>query len=597
MSKFKLTRRQWMSAVPAMAGLAVLPFKKHLLASGEPLPMTAESSPMLGICQVGFRVDGKKRIILRGAGFSSNDQLQLVSTRGTCKPVALTPDSAFDFGPAAIVEFSELTAQDTYRAKFRTEESLPFPVAPDAWKRILPILAGYQYQQRCGYSFPGGRSACHRDDARRRDNAFRVDTTGGWHDAGDLRKWVDATLMNLFGLLALIRNLKTHPNSGALSLSSLRSEARYGNAFFLKMQDVDGRVWADVAGGVNGDNSDNHWTDNTEGTGDDRWVNVEKRPAIQAMFVTAQVSMAQAFSDVDASYSARCLSAGVRCWNANPHASGGNTLTLAWWVLAASELYRSTAGDTYKSELVRLTEKLRSIQILIPQNGQTFARGFFPMWPGNPQPLRDPVHSALPAYALLRASDALMHSGGADSTMAAQWKSAARTYIDEYLFPMVAKSAYGIVPFGLFWQAPADENYRPLGGGYRYRFFMPVYDRSRLWAGLNSHLLSHALLLAQAELQFGDKRYRDMAYAQLEWVFGANPFGSSLVTGLGSRQPPAFSPFVGLIAGGIMNGIAGNAEDQAVLDLQDSTDWRTNEYWSPHVGYCQWALSVLEQNS
>ncbi len=50
------------------------------------------------------------------------------------------------------------------------------------------------------------------------------------------------------------------------------------------MQDRDGRVWADVAGGLNGDNSDNHWTDNQIGTADDRYINPAKSGVIQAMF-------------------------------------------------------------------------------------------------------------------------------------------------------------------------------------------------------------------------------------------------------------------------------------------------------------------------
>src|SRR5437899_2379081 len=128
MSKFKLTRRQWISALPATAGLAVLPFKKYLLASSEALPLTAESSPILGICHVGFRVDGKKRIILRGTGFSSDDRIQLVARSGASKLLAVTPDSSFDFGNAAVVDFSDVSAQDTYKTKFRAEESRSFPI-------------------------------------------------------------------------------------------------------------------------------------------------------------------------------------------------------------------------------------------------------------------------------------------------------------------------------------------------------------------------------------------------------------------------------------------------------------------------------------
>ena len=42
-----------------------------------------------------------------------------------------------------------------------------------------------------------------------------------------------------------------------------------------------------------------------------------------------------------------------------------------------------------------------------------------------------------------------------------------------------------------------------------------------------------------------------------------------------------------------MNGICGNAEDEPILDQVTSHTYQTGEYWSPHVGYCEWLLSVL----
>jgi hypothetical protein len=34
--------------------------------------------------------------------------------------------------------------------------------------------------------------------------------------------------------------------------------------------------------------------------------------------------------------------------------------------------------------------------------------------------------------------------------------------------------------------------------------------------------------------------------------------------------------------------------DEPILDIEYSQDWRTCEYWSPHVASCIWANSVLE---
>ncbi|HEX9198840.1 MAG TPA: glycoside hydrolase family 9 protein, partial [Acidobacteriaceae bacterium] len=85
------------------------------------------------------------------------------------------------------------------------------------------------------------------------------DVVGGWHDAGDLRKWMDVTMLNGIALLNLLRNF-AEPRPGDPTHEQILEEVRFGNRYFLKMQDTDGKVWADAAGGVNGDNSDNHWT-------------------------------------------------------------------------------------------------------------------------------------------------------------------------------------------------------------------------------------------------------------------------------------------------------------------------------------------------
>ena len=162
--------------------------------------------------------------------------------------------------------------------------------------------------------------------------------------------------------------------------------------------------------------------------------------------------------------------------------------------------------------------------------------------------------------------------------------------------PLAAHSAYAIVPFGVFLGSPTAETYRPLAGDLTYRYFMPV-RKQFWWLGMTSHLECYALLLAEAAQAFGRAQYRDLAYRQLEWVMGANPFGACLMTGEGMRNPYPHSRFVGLIPGGIMNGIAGNSKDAPILDTQNGFDWRTTEYWSPHNAYYLWTVSTLAREA
>jgi hypothetical protein len=149
------------------------------------------------------------------------------------------------------------------------------------------------------------------------------------------------------------------------------------------------------------------------------------------------------------------------------------------------------------------------------------------------------------------------------------------------------------LPLGVFLGAPTPETYRPLAGDLTYRYFHPV-RKQFWWLGANCHLASHALLLGRAHALVDERDYVPLAYRQLEWIMGANPFAACMMTGEGIRHPYPHSRFVGLIPGGIMNGIAGNDRDEPVLDMAYGLNWRTNEYWSPHVAYYIWAHSVLE---
>ncbi|MBP8081897.1 MAG: hypothetical protein KAZ87_01715, partial [Spirochaetes bacterium] len=66
--------------------------------------------------------------------------------------------------------------------------------------------------------------------------------------------------------------------------------------------------------------------------------------------------------------------------------------------------------------------------------------------------------------------------------------------------------------------------------------------------------------------------------------------------GEGVNNPYPHSRFLGLIIGGVMNGIAGEEDDMPFMDMNNTMDWRTTEYWSPHVAYYIWLSSLLNED-
>lgn len=580
------------------------PVEQETAAAISPDLVREAAAPRIGCNHLGFRAqDAKIAVIRAGASGGAPVGAFTVWDVGVWRPVfhgQLRP-VASDFGAAAAADFSALDRPGMYQLELgegprgeSPERSVPFFVAADVWRRTLPAVFGYFRSQRCGVAVPGVHPVCHLDDARRRDNGQHVDTVGGWHDAGDLRKWMSTTLLNALALLQL-RRLLPAPQPGDPAVAAVHEEFRHGNLYFLKMQDADGKVWHDVAGGVNGDNSDNHWTDNIIGTADDRYLNTRKTALIAALFATVQAMAAQEFQAGDPAYARRVLTAAERAWASFPQHSG-STAALAWWTLAALELSRATGLAAYAAAARRLGERLLARQAAAPPGAASgaWAAGYWRSSPAeDAAPFVDIRFSAIPALALLE-----LHGATVPAPRRGGWLEAGRAYLDGCVLPLAARNAYGVIPTGLYLGTPSPETYRPLAGSLTYRYFLPV-RKQFWWQGANCHLAAHAMLLARYAAALGPadgaaaEAYRRLAYRQLEWIAGANPFGASQITAVGLRQPFPHSRFVGLIPGGIMNGIAGDAADQPILDRELRLDWRTCEYWSPHVAYFLWAVAAL----
>jgi len=542
--------------------------------------MTPDPTPAIALNHLGFTSVSAKTVILRAAAEDAPANFTIRDIAGSYRRTFPLRPFASDVIQCVTGDFSSVDREGMYQVSIGDERSVPFFIRNDIWRRTLAKAVGYYRYQRCGVEVPGVHPACHLDDARRRDNGQHIDVTGGWHDAGDLRKWMDATLMNVIGLLRLARNLGASWDAAGRGLGTILEEVRWGNRYFLKMQDSDGLVWADTAGGVNGDNSDNHWTDNRIGTDDDRYLNPAKNGRNQALFTCAESMLAHAFQPTDGAYSQTCRAAAARCRAASKPEGGARDL--AWWLLAAIELGRAAEAAALGSQLL----DLQTTEFIA---GQKEVRGFWRVSDRNRVPYTDAVDSALPPLALLELAGSQPKHPDAP-----KWRDAVRMHLEEYVLPMTAHSPYAIVPFGVFLGSPTPETYRPLAGELTYRYFMPV-RKQFWWLGTTSHLECYAVLFAEAARAFGNDRYRALALRQLEWIMGANPFGACLMTGEGMRNPYPHSRFVGLIPGGIMNGIAGNTKDAPILDTEYGFDWRTTEYWSPHVAYYLWAVSLLER--
>jgi hypothetical protein len=557
--------------------------------------------------QVGFAPGAAKKCILKAPG---PQRFEVV--RATDQKVVFSGPLAAskgDFGSFLVGDFSSVREAGTYCITAGSSRSWPFRISPEVYGAAIRTIVGYFGLQRCGPSETGYLAPCHCDDAVRLDNGQHQDTTGGWHDASDLRKWMGATIHGMIGL-AQVYDLTTDEPQRRRILEELR----WGNRYFLNMQEPAGYVMSHVGGDALRHGDGNRWTDNVigpeggepntvepapgrsrsritiVGNKDDRVIQTKPLDRLgQYKFVIAQALMVRLTKEGDRPYSEKCLDAAKRCyeWCAQkgPESTAEN---LGGALAAAVELYKSTGQEKYKSEAVACASRLASLQMTEPLDPGTPVRGFYRRTASSPEPYRDIWHGCWHLFGLCDLVELFPDHAQADN-----WRKAIQLYTRDYLAAMSRRNSFGIVPYGFFTQTDPGGNRKI--GSYWYRYFMP--PGSNWWVGINANLASAGVGLLRASKILGDPSLRSVAQSQLDWILGGNPLHASTVEGLGHNHPPQFVngsefyPPTPRLPGAVMNGLGGTKDDQP---FAGDGIYNVSEYWTPMVSYTMWLMALLQ---
>ena len=191
--------------------------------------------------QIGFAPEASKKCVLRGPGPERFEVIRTTDQKVVFSGLLVT--SGGDFGSFLVGEFSDVKDVGTYYIRADQSRSYPFHIAARVYGAAVEMIVGYFGLQRCGPSETGYLAPCHCDDAVRLDNGKHQDTTGGWHDASDLRKWVGATIHGMIGLAQVYDLTDREPMR-----RRIMEELRWGNRYFLNMQEPAGCVMNHVGG-------------------------------------------------------------------------------------------------------------------------------------------------------------------------------------------------------------------------------------------------------------------------------------------------------------------------------------------------------------
>jgi len=555
---------------------------------------------------VGFMPNASKKCIVPVTENTKFQVIQLESGREVYCADLYTSDC--DFGRFVVGDFSVIRTPGTYYIKAGRLRSYPFRIHHNVYDDVLQMIVRYFSRQRCGASTTGYLTPCHLDDGIRLDNGKHQDVTGGWHDASDLRKWVGATIYGMIGLARLYEVLSPGWDQG-----QIMDELRWGNRYFLNMQEPSGYVMSHVGGDVLKHGDSNRWTDNIigdeigsaktikpssgrssgeitiAGAKDDRVIETKPLDRLgQYNFAMTEAIMARLTQQSDPDYSEKCLKAALRCFDwCSESGSNSNTGHFGSAIEAAIEIYKATGIDRYLKYAIDQAQQLSVLQAKESIAPDVQVKGFYFTATENTEPYLNIWHGCWHLIALCELIEI-----SPNHPDAAQWREAVALYSQDYLLAMSRRNSFGIVPYGFFSKEDPGGN-RQIGKLW-YRYFMKPTDG--WWVGINANLASAGVGLVKASKALQDSSLLAIAQRQLDWIFGFNPHGASTVEGVGYNHPKQFvngsefSPPTPRIPGAVMNGIGGTLDD--LPDLYDGS-YNTAEYWTPMAAYTMWLMAEL----
>ncbi len=234
-----------------------------LFASGA----SAEDSPTslyVRVNQVGYRSSDQKIAV----AFSSNqlpgsfrvlkvEDGEIVH-RGVIKPLPGERWGAFD--NHAELDFSKVKQPGKYFVQIGDAKSFAFAISADAYAQLPDQLLEFMRQQRCGYN-PWLDAVCHSFDGRTAfgpmTNGTFLDCDGGWHDAGDLLKYLltsgNATAQMLLAFQLQKDKSVFSDRCNALGQATLNGipdildEAKWGLDWMLKLHPAPDQLFHQIA--------------------------------------------------------------------------------------------------------------------------------------------------------------------------------------------------------------------------------------------------------------------------------------------------------------------------------------------------------------
>ena len=423
---------------------------------------------------------------------------------------------------------------------------------------------------------------------------------GGWHDAGDLSQGIWRSSMAMF---AMMRNLDVLQDcqDAAEVTARMRSEVAWGLEYLLKTRFGDGYHihWSRMR----------MYTDNQIGTVDDVVVPAENIAWENFLAAAVECKAAGLFEKSNPELAARACAAAIDDWQAavNSRATWNEAAVeeAAWGVTSSLLLARMTGDEKYRNQAILLGS------LLVRCQEQTFVHGIpITGYFYSNTTARKVIHNKhtafeeAPMIALAMLCDELPeHENWMD------WYGSAVLYSEFFLKRGSQIAApYNLLPNSVWTRAEVmddEDEKRQATSLQQFNEGTRLNDESVLrtfpiWSdaifhGSTNVQLSGAWALAEAAKLRHDAAGMKLVGKQLEWVLGANPFGQSLMYGVGYDFAPQYAYCLKDIVGSLPVGMDCRSGDRPYWPATNSATFK--EIWMEPVSRFLGAVSAYTSHA
>lgn len=414
------------------------------------------------------------------------------------------------------LNFSQVKQSGGFYLKVGNCISPSFRIDADVYKGTADFILNYMRQQRCGFN-PFLNDSCHTHDGIIVDHPSKtgqqIDAKGGWHDASDYLQYTTTSANAIYQLLFAYQqnpnvyedHFQANGRPGSNGIPDILDEARWGLEWLMRMNPAKNEMYNQIADdrdhvGLRLPNKDTanyglgklfrpvyFVTGKSQGLGKykNRTTGVS---STAAKFSSSFALGATIFKNIDPGFAAQMLQKSQDAWSF-AKSDLGNCQTAC---VVSPYFYEE---DNWVDDMELAAATLASVDV------QTDFRKEAKYW-GELEPVS-------PWMELNRARHYQFYP----------FVNLGHALLAQSSDPIVAKQFTGLMKQGL-------DHIRKYAGDDPFKIGVPF-----VWCS-NNFVVAAATQAKFYRKITGDTSFEDMEAALTDWLFGCNPWGTSMICGL-----------------------------------------------------------------